>query len=49
VQRNLQLLKDRPWFDVPIVYNNGGGAILKLEKGPTGARAFADAFAAWGN
>jgi hypothetical protein len=48
VQRNLQLLKDRPWFDVPIVYNNGGRAILALEKGPSGERAFADAFAAWG-
>jgi hypothetical protein len=48
VQRNLQLLKDRPWFDVPIVYNNGGRAILALEKGPAGERAFADAFAAWG-
>jgi hypothetical protein len=48
VQRNMQLLKDRPWFDVPIVYNNGVRAILALEKGPSGDRAFADAFAAWG-
>jgi hypothetical protein len=48
VQRNMQLLKDRPWFDVPIVYNNGGRAILALEKGPSGDRAFTDAFAAWG-
>jgi hypothetical protein len=48
VQRNMQLLKDRPWFDVPIVYNNGGRAILAMEKGPPGDRAFADAFAAWG-
>jgi hypothetical protein len=47
VQRNVQLLKDRPWFDIPIVYNNGGRAILALEKGPPGDRAFADAFAAW--
>src|ERR1700733_86088 len=47
VQRNMQLLKDKPWFDVPVVYNNGGPAILALEKGPPGDRAFADAFAAW--
>lgn len=47
VERNVQLLKDRPWFDIPIVYNNGGRAILALEKGPPGDRAFADAFAAW--
>jgi hypothetical protein len=49
LQRNIQLLKNRPWFDIPIVYNNGGRAILALEKGPPGDRAFADAFAAWGN
>jgi hypothetical protein len=48
VQRNVQLLKDREWFDIPIVYTNGGRAILALEKGPPGDRAFADAFAAWG-
>ena len=48
VQRNIQLLKERPWFDIPIVYNNGGRAILAMEKGPPGDRAFADAFAAWG-
>jgi hypothetical protein len=47
VQRNIQLLKDRPWFDIPIVYNNGGRAIMALEKGPPGDHAFADAFAAW--
>ncbi|HML07425.1 MAG TPA: hypothetical protein VK430_04765 [Xanthobacteraceae bacterium] len=48
VQRNVQLLKDRSWFDIPIVYTNGGRAILAMEKGPPGDRAFADAFAAWG-
>jgi hypothetical protein len=47
VQRNTQLLKDKPWFDIPIVYTNAGRAILALEKGPPGDRAFADAFAAW--
>jgi hypothetical protein len=48
MQRNIQLLKERAWFDVLIVYNNGSRAILTLEKGPPGERAFADAFAAWG-
>jgi hypothetical protein len=47
MQRNIQLLKERPWFDIPVVYTNGGRAILALEKGPPGDRAFADAFAAW--
>lgn len=48
MQRNVQLLKERPWFDVLIVYNNNGRAILTMEKGPPGERAFADAFKAWG-
>ena len=47
VTRNVALLKERPWFDIPIVYTNGGRAILAMEKGPPGDRAFADAFAAW--
>jgi hypothetical protein len=47
VQRNLQMLKDRAWFDIPIVYTNGGRAILAMEKGPPGERAFGEAFAAW--
>jgi len=48
VQRNMQLLKERSWFDILIVYDNGSRAILTMEKGPPGERAFADAFAAWG-
>ena len=47
VQRDTQLLKDRPWFDVGIVYTNGNYAILALEKGESGNRAFAQAFASW--
>ena len=45
--RNMQLLKDQEWFDIPIVYTNGGRAILAVEKGPPGDRAFNDAFNAW--
>ena len=47
VERNVQLLKERTWFDIPIVYNNGSRAILAIEKGVPGERAFTDAFAAW--
>jgi SAM domain (Sterile alpha motif) len=46
-QRDTQLLKDRPWFDIGIVYTNGNQAILALEKGEAGDRAFAQAFATW--
>jgi hypothetical protein len=48
MQRNLQLLKERAWFDIPIVYNNGRRAILALEKANPGERAFEEAFKAWG-
>jgi hypothetical protein len=46
-ERNLQLLKERGWFNIPVVYNNNRRAILAMEKGPPGERAFADAFEAW--
>jgi hypothetical protein len=46
--RNIQLLKERSWFDVPLVYTNQRRAIIAIEKGAPGERAFNDAFAAWG-
>jgi hypothetical protein len=46
-ERNLQLLKERGWFDVPVVYGNNRRAILAVEKGTPGERAFAEAFKAW--
>ena len=46
--RNVQLLKERSWFDVPLVYVNQRRAIIAIEKGAPGERAFNDAFAAWG-
>jgi len=48
VQRNTQLLKERDWFDIPVVYTSGKRAILAIEKGTPGARAFEEAFRAWG-
>ena len=47
-QRNVDLLKTRQWFDIPIVYTSGKRAILAMEKGPSGDRAFKEAFRAWG-
>jgi hypothetical protein len=46
-QRNIQLLKERSWFDIPIVYNNNRRAILAMEKGTPGEKAFNEAFASW--
>jgi len=48
MQRNVQLLKERSWFDIPVVYNDGRRAIIAIEKGTPGERAFTEAFAAWG-
>ena len=48
LQRNIQLMKERDWIDIPIVYTTGKRAILAMEKGTPGTRAFEDAFRAWG-
>jgi len=45
--RNLQLLKERNWFDIPVVYNNNRRAIIAVEKGIPGDNVFAEAFKAW--
>jgi hypothetical protein len=45
--RNVQFLKERSWFDVPMVYVNQRRAILAIEKGDPGKQAFGTAFAAW--
>jgi len=47
MRRNLEMLKERPWFGIPIVYNNGRRAMLAIAKGSPGERAFQEAFAAW--
>ncbi|MCK1395025.1 hypothetical protein [Bradyrhizobium sp. 1] len=47
--RNIQLLKERSWFDMPMVYTNQRRAIIAIEKGAPGERAFNDAFAQWGD
>ena len=46
--RNLRLLKERSWFDVPLIYANQRSATIAIEKGAPGERAFKDALTAWG-
>ena len=46
-KRNLQMLKEWQWLDMPMVYDNNRRAVLAFEKGTTGDGAFAEAFAAW--
>jgi hypothetical protein len=45
--RNLQLLRERSWFDIPLVYANQHRAIIAIEKGSSGERAYADALSSW--
>ena len=47
VARNMQLMRERLWIDLPIVYETGQRAILTFEKGTPGERVFERAFAAW--
>jgi hypothetical protein len=46
--RNLQLLTERSWLDVPLVYADQRRATIAIEKGAPGERAFKDALTAWG-
>ena len=44
---NLDLLKNRNWIDIPVVYRNGRRALLTMEKGQTGTDAFNKAITEW--
>jgi hypothetical protein len=44
---NQTLLKEGRWLDIPIVYEDGRRAILAIEKGSPGERAFGEVFASW--
>ena len=46
-QRNVQMLRESSRLDIAILYINGSRAILAIEKGQPGDRAFAEAFALW--
>ncbi|WP_269585621.1 hypothetical protein [Roseibium sp. Sym1] len=46
-QRNLALLRERGWIDIPMLYENGKRGILTLEKGTVGAEAVEKAITAW--
>lgn len=47
MERNMGLLRERGWIDIPMLYNNGKRGILTLEKGPTGTKAVEQAVQAW--
>jgi hypothetical protein len=46
-QRNLKLLQERSWFDIPVVYANQRRGILAIDKGEAGELVFKAALTAW--
>ena len=47
MQRNVELLRSRSWFLIPMRYANGKRALLLFEKGKPGERVFEDAMQTW--
>lgn len=47
-ERNLKLLQEQSWFDIPLVYANQRRAILAIGKGISGDQVFKTAVATWG-
>jgi hypothetical protein len=46
--RNLKLLKERPWLDIPIIMQDKTRGILAIEKGSTGQASVDRALSSWG-
>lgn len=45
---NIEALRSRAFIDIPMRYDSGRRAILTIEKGVAGDRAFEEALSAWG-
>ncbi|WP_394688081.1 hypothetical protein [Hoeflea sp.] len=46
-QVNTELMRQRSWIDIPVVYANGRQALITLEKGASGTEVFNQALDAW--
>lgn len=44
---NTDLMRQRNWIDIPLVYSNGRQALITLEKGASGTEVFNRALDAW--
>lgn len=44
---NTDLMRQRNWIDIPLVYSNGRQALITLEKGASGTEVFNQALDAW--
>lgn len=47
VERNLDLILNRLWIDVPVRFASGRRGIITFEKGVSGSQTLADAFGRW--
>lgn len=47
VTRNLQLLREGSWFDIPILFTDGTRALLTFEKGIPGDKVFETVMSGW--
>lgn len=47
VARNIELLGQNGWLDLPLIYSTGRKAILTLEKGTRGTELFEEVLAEW--
>jgi hypothetical protein len=47
VQRNISLLREGSWFDLPILFADGKRALLTFEKGIPGDKVFETVIASW--
>jgi len=47
VERNLDLILNRSWIDVPVRFASGRRGIITFEKGVSGSQTLADAFGRW--
>ena len=44
---NTDLMRQRNWIDIPLVYSSGRQALITLEKGASGTEVFNQALGAW--
>lgn len=47
VERNTDLILNRSWIDVPVLFTSGRRGIITFEKGVSGSQTLADAFGRW--
>jgi hypothetical protein len=47
VERNIDLILNRSWIDIPVLFTSGRRGIITFEKGVSGGQTLADAFGRW--